>query len=44
MIVVQLLGVIKIYLEDVTDLPVWPPTPDLVKRGKDKAPFEFTDR
>ena len=44
MIVVQLLGVIKIYLEDVTDLPVWPPTPDLVKRWKGKAPFEFTDR
>ena len=44
MIVVQLLGVIKIDLEDVADLSVCPPTPYLVERGIDKAPFKFTDR
>ena len=43
-LVVQLLGVIKIDLEDVADLSVWPPTLDLVKRWKDKAPCEATNR
>ena len=44
MLVVQLLGVLKIDLENVADLSVWSPPLDLVKRWKDKTPCEISNR